>query len=337
MDKLSFQKSLNKVLVIKPSSLGDVVHSLPFLFSLKKGFPEAEVHWVIADSFAPLLAGHPLIDKLWVIKKDGWNKPAHFIRTVEELARLGRDLRQESYDAVFDLQGLLRSALIAKATGTAIRIGFEDAREGARFFYSHLVGGRRERDHAVDRYLNMARFAGCQAEAEFPMPVSADFSPPFDQYAVIAPGARWPSKRWPAKNFGEVAGALDMNSVVVGAASDRALADEVVARCGGKAVSLAGKTDLRELVEVIRHARFVLTNDSGPMHIAAALGIPVIALFGPTDPAVIGPYDSGKAQNMVFKKRFLCSPCRKRNCRGMSCMNAMESGWVIEEIKKRGF
>ncbi|MDA8156028.1 MAG: lipopolysaccharide heptosyltransferase II [Actinomycetota bacterium] len=337
MDKLSFKKGLKKVLVIKPSSLGDVVHSLPFLFSLKKGFPDAEVHWVIADSFAPLLSSHPLIHKLWVIKKDGWIKPGSFVNTIGELARLGRDLKRESFDAVFDLQGLLRSALIAKATGAAIRVGFEDAREGGRLFYTHLVGGRRERDHAVKRYLNMAKFAGCQTEAEFPMPASGEFTPPFDQYAVIVPGARWNSKRWPIWNFAEVAAALDMNSVVIGAASDRVLADEVVSHSGGKSVSLAGETDLRQLVEVMRRARFVLTNDSGPMHIAAALGVPVFALFGPTDPAVVGPYDNGRAENFVFKRHFACSPCRKRVCPGMRCMSAIEPGWVIEKIRKKFF
>jgi lipopolysaccharide heptosyltransferase I len=314
-------KNLIKILIVKPSSLGDVVHSLPFLNVMKTCFPKAEIHWVIAKGLEKLLEGHSMIDKLVIIHKDMWKKITHAQHTVKEIKALFKSLKQEKYDLVIDLQGLLRSGIITKATNAPIRVGFQEAREGSRLFYSHKVKGGKD-IHAVDRYLKIAAYLGCDiSDIRFPFPFDA-ISPPnrslfSEDYAVIIPGARWKTKVWPAENFGKLASKLSLRTVVVGSKSEIEAAHIIVSLSQDKSLSLAGKTDLKELVEVIRHARFVVSNDSGPMHIAAALSIPVFAIFGPTDQTRTGPYGKG---HTIIREDITCAPCFKKTCNDIKCM-----------------
>jgi heptosyltransferase-1 len=324
-----------KILIIKPSSLGDIVHSLPVLDVLHRCFPDPEIHWLVAKGFEGMLEGHPMLKKLWIIHKDQWKKIARIKSTVKELRKLFKDLKAENFDYAIDLQGLFRSGVIAKATGAPVRVGFAEAREGSRMFYTHTVAGGRE-VHAVDRYLKTAAFLGCDiSEVRFPFP-------PFDSnleaapsegngYAVMCPGARKPVNRWPAERFGKLASMLPLKTVVIGGKGDRMLADEVVEASGGKARSIAGKTDLKGLIGIIKHARIMVTNDTGPMHIAAALGIPVFAIFGAANPARTGPYGDG---HTVIRKEISCSPCYRRNCEEPVCMEMIKVKEVAAIINK---
>lgn len=327
-----------KILIVKPSSLGDVVHSLPFLNAVKTSFPKTEIHWVIAKGFEGLLEGHPMINKLWIINKDEWKKIKNAKGTIKELNASFKALKKEKYDIVVDLQGLLRSGLITAATGAPVKIGFKEAREGSRFFYTHkLEGGKNI--HAVDRYLKIADFLGCDiSDIRFPFPLH--FKSSFithhlslsEDYAVIVPGARWKTKKWPPEKFGELSSKLPLHIVIVGSKGEMDIANKIVACSDGKAISLAGKTDLKELIEVIRGARFVASNDSGPMHIAAALGIPVFAIFGPTDPLRTGPY--GK-RHTIIKEDISCAPCFRKTCDNMKCLKSLTVERVYEVIKTR--
>jgi heptosyltransferase-1 len=140
---LDIRKSLikdpRKILIIKPSSLGDVVHSLPFLNVIRTCVPKAEIHWVIAKGFEGLLEGHPMVNKLWIINKDKWKKIKNVKGTINELKGLFKELKKEKFDLVLDLQGLLRSGILTSATSAPVRIGFAEAREGSKFFYTHKV------------------------------------------------------------------------------------------------------------------------------------------------------------------------------------------------------
>jgi len=328
-----------KILIVKPSSLGDIVHSLPFLNAIKTRFPKAEIHWMIARGFEGLLEGHPMIDKLWVVNKDAWKKISQVQGTIAEIKRLFRELTSEKFDIVIDLQGLLRSGIITAATGSPLRIGFKEAREGSRFFYTHKVVGGKD-IHAVDRYLRIAEFLGCDVTGiSFPLAAAESLLPLSIQhpalninepYVVIVPGARWKTKRWPPEKFGELSSMLPLKSVIVGDKNDKDVADEIVSLSEGKAISLTGKTTLRELIDVIRHAEFVISNDSGPMHIAAALGIPVFAIFGPTDPARTGPYGKG---HTIIRQDISCSPCFRRTCDDIKCMKSISADNVFGIIK----
>ncbi|OGW33981.1 MAG: lipopolysaccharide heptosyltransferase I, partial [Nitrospirae bacterium GWD2_44_7] len=249
MDVLKLKKPLRKILVIKPSSLGDIVHSLPFLNVLRDSFPKAEIHWIIARGLEGLLEGHPMINKLWIINKDDWKRIKGAGATIKELRSLFKSLKAERYDIVIDLQGLLRSGILAKATGAPVRIGFKEAREGSRIFYTHTVKAGKD-VHAVDRYLEMAKFLGCDtSEVKFPFPLSFTSQlSPFsfqlpDKYAVIVPGARWETKRWHPERFGELASMLSIRSVIVGGESDIDIAGIVVKNSGSNAVSIVGKTN----------------------------------------------------------------------------------------------
>lgn len=327
-------ENFKKILVVKPSSLGDVVHSLPFLYALRKKSPNAEIHWVIAKGLEGLLENNLLISKIWVIDKDKWQCVPALSNTLISLYNLRKNLRKECFDIVIDLQGLLRSGLLAYASGAHIRIGFKEAREGASLFYTHKIEGGRD-IHAVDRYLKIASFLGCDIknikwsilEAGNVFQNKIDY-----EYSVIAPGARWKTKKWHPECFGELASKLNIKSIVVGSNADVEIADQVVKNSKGNAVSLAGKTSLKELINVISKAKFVVTNDSGPMHIAAALNIPVFSIFGPTNPVRTGPYGKG---HTVLQAKIDCAPCYKKKCKSIKCMAYVRVEDVFNAIKEK--
>ncbi|MGC2061440.1 MAG: lipopolysaccharide heptosyltransferase I [Thermodesulfovibrionales bacterium] len=334
---IRLKQSPERVLIVKPSSLGDVVHSLPFLNSLHACFPEASIDWVIARGLDGLLEGHPMLDRLIVIDKDRWRRISQAAVTLTELKDLFRTLRARRYDLVVDLQGLLRSGLITKATRARVRVGFSEAREGSRLFYTRTVRGGRE-VHAVDRYLKVAAALGCETKnVVFPLPSSTGVSEKVKEvrnnlknYIVLVPGARWDTKIWPVGNFGALASMLPLKSVVIGGSGDRERAEEIVRLSGGRAFSVAGNTNLPELVELMRTAQCVVTNDSGPMHIAAALGIPVVAIFGPTSPVRTGPYGQ---RHVILKSERGCAPCYKRRCADVRCMRDITVDMVLEKTK----
>lgn len=339
MHTLRIDKPQAKVLIVKPSSLGDIVHSLVFLSAIKRRYPHIELQWVIAKGFEGILEGHPLIKKLWVINKDEWKNLSKIQTTISGLRGLFRGLKAERFDYVIDLQGLLRSGIITRASNAPVRIGFKEAREGSTVFYTHRVQVGKD-VHAVDKYLRVAAFLGCEIQdVSFPFPPPSQSAQldtavyplrkDFGKYAVLVPGARWKTKRWPARSFGELAAALPIKSVIIGSRADTHIADEIVALSGNKAVSLAGKTGLKDMIEVIRSASFMVCNDTGPMHIAAALGVHVFALFGPSSPVRTGPYGE---RHTIIKRDISCSPCYKRSCKSIKCMTLINPKEVIDLI-----
>jgi len=339
MDRKLLKRDPEKILIVKPSSLGDIVHSLVVLAALHKRFPLARIDWVVAKGFEGLLEGHPLLTRLWIIRKDQWKVLSHLRRTARELKELFLALRTERYDLVIDLQGLLRSGIITQATKSPVRLGLAEAREGSRLFYTNTVAGGRD-IHAVDRYLKLAAAVGCDiSSVSFPFPPAKDSAEigllieKLGDYAILVPGARKPVNRWPAERFGALAAALPIKTLVLGSRADAALADSVVAASGGKALSLAGQTSIPELIQLIRGGRFMVCNDTGPMHIAAACAIPVVALFGPANPVRTGPYGSVHA---VIKADVPCAPCYKKECSKPPCMETISVSQVVDAIQMRG-
>ena len=335
MSVLHSVQPVNKLLIIKPSALGDIVHSLPFLAAVKNSSPSTEVHWVVAKGLHDLLDDHPLVDKLWIIDKNKWKKIGSAHETFKEWRQLSCALKRERYDLVVDLQGLFRSGLIAYLSGTAERVGFSEAREGSRFFYTHRIQGGRD-IHAVDRYLKVAATLGYRTDAvEFPLPAvplpSTVSSMLPDEYAVIAPATGAAAKRWPAERFGRLASRLPLPSVVIGSGADAQLATEVVSASGGKAISLAGCTSIRETISVIRGGKLFISSDTGPMHLAAALGVPVFAVFGPTNPLRTGPYGN---RSTIIRSALPCAPCyARKQCKDWQCMTRIEVEEVLEQVE----
>jgi lipopolysaccharide heptosyltransferase I len=331
---INFNEMPQKILIVKPSALGDVIHALPFLSALKNRFPDAAIHWVIAKGLEGLLSNHPMIEKLWIINKGAWKNPSNISKTIRELKSLFSNLAIQNYDLVIDLQGLLRSAVITHFSKAKLSVGFSDARETAPFFYDIKIKGGKD-IHAVDRYLKIAQYLDCNINAvNFAMP-KFDPLPPImktlpEKYIVIIPSAMAQPKRWQPERFGQLASILPYPSIIIGSANDMPISEIVLKFSNGNARSLCGETTLIDLMAVIKNAVFCITNDTGPMHIAAALNIPIAAIFGPTNPIRTGPYGEN---NIIIRKVLPCSPCYKRKkCSNRICLDSLSADDVKEAV-----
>jgi heptosyltransferase-1 len=305
-----------RILIIKPSSLGDVVHALPTVNLIRKKFPDARISWLINDSLASLLKKCPVIDEQIEFRR-------HAYTTFPALLQR---LRHGHFDCVVDLQGLLRSGIMARATGAPRRLGLSDAREGARWFYNEIIPTPRA--HAIDRYLRAASHLGCAAgPIEFPLGIPPQIAA--EGLIAVNPSARWNTKLWGDDKFAELVRRLPSKRVVLtGSVTEREQIERIAQGCR----NLAGGTDLFELAELYRRCAVVVTNDSGPMHVAAAVNTPVVAIFGPTDPALTGPY--GK-QHVVLRSGIPCSPCLKPYCTHtprMECMTRVSVEQVLTAV-----
>ncbi len=291
-----------RIAIIKPSALGDIAHALPVLTALRDRYPAAEISWVVNKSFEPLLAGHPHLTETIAFDRAAFRRGT--LEAVAYSARFAALLRRRRFDLVVDLQGLLRTGLMTAATGAAVRVGFANAREGSRHFYTHRVAVD-ETAHAVEWYWEIAKFLGAgDLPKRFVLPVRAEetaavalamrgFPRP---WVAMAAGARWVTKRWPTRHFADLANRMYSSFggtvILVGAPDDIALSQEVAALLHGPFLDLTGKTPLPRLVAVLAESDGVVANDTGPLHVAAALGRPCIAPYTCTKTARHGPYTS---------------------------------------------
>lgn len=315
-------RELERILLVKPSSLGDVVHALPVLHVLRERFPPAQIDWVIGSVFAPLLRDHPAITRLVEFDRKRYGKMWKRPGAGKEFAAWIAALRSERYDCVIDLQGLFRSGFITRATGAPVRIGFADAREGATWCYTHLLPGASAATHAVDRNLQAANLLGIDADrAQFPLPISNEAAEKVrgllngetsDNRPIISlvPGARWDTKRWSPERFGQLADILAARAghrIALLGGNDELETCEAVANAASVPVTnLAGKTNLSELVAAIAQSNLVVCHDSAAAHLAVALDRPLVCITGPTDPARTGPYNRPES---VAKLDLDCAPC----------------------------
>ncbi len=332
-----------KILVVKPSSLGDVIHALPFLHALKETWPDAEVDWVISRNLKGILEGNPLINELILIDKDTWKDMKKVPATISEISGLKKYLQGQEYDMAVDLQGLLRSGLLTYFTRAKIKAGFKDAREGSRFFYNKKVTVDSS-SHAVEKCLEVATAIGAKAgTVTFPIYIDNEYKTgvkdllgEIGEYILIVPSARWLSKRWPVEKFASLIKMISLPCVIIGSKDDGRLALKIIKIVPeANVIDFCGRTDLNELVALTKGAKAVVTNDTGPMHIAAALNRPVVAIFGPTDPVKTGPY--GWQSNIdlnVVRNNVQCSPCRKKKCEEMICMERISVDSVFDVLKK---
>ncbi|MFO0840534.1 MAG: lipopolysaccharide heptosyltransferase II [Phycisphaerae bacterium] len=334
-----------RILLIKPSSLGDVVHGLPVLAALRAAHPRAHIAWLIGRAFAPLLRGHPLIDELIEFDRRKFGRMLRNPLFALEFVRFARALRRRRFDLVIDLQGLFRSGLLAWLSGAPRRVGFAAAREFAWAFYSERVECPADARHAVDRNVHLARTLGLAIDRpKFPLALTdgerqctaalADTGP----FVAVLPGARWTTKRWPASSFAALIDRIHAEDgrrcVMIGGPDDRELADEITRGCANPPLNLVGATTLRQAAVLIERSLGVICVDSGPMHIAAALNKPIVALFGPTDPARTGPYSSSAE---VVTHPVDCAPCLSRSCRfaHQNCLRELSVEAVYRIVKAR--
>ncbi|HEX3627516.1 MAG TPA: lipopolysaccharide heptosyltransferase II [Verrucomicrobiae bacterium] len=340
-----------KILILKPSSLGDIIQALPVLRLLKLHLRDAEIHWWVDSKFAGMLEGDPDLAGIVLFKRERWSSPLHW----PEMIRSIQWMRLQHFDWVIDLQGLLRSAVFAWLARGKLLIGLdnpmEGGREGASLFYDVAVRTPGEK-HAIGRYLSILPRLGVPRHTNFQwLPVRPavaesvkskwpQVSNQRSRWIAIQPGARWPTKCWPMENFAELVRLLaqkfpDTRFAVMGGAADKMRGEAIFRAAPDRVLNLCGETTLPEMIEWLRLCRLMITNDTGPMHAAAAMGLPVVALFGPTDPGSTGPY--GQLEN-VMRIDLPCSPCFKSYCRWkntMECLTAISPQMVFEFTQKR--
>lgn len=333
-----------KILILKPSSLGDVVQAMPVLRLLKLHLPAAEIFWWVDTSFAPLLEGDPDLAGVVHFDRRRWTMPAHWPRLWQSV----QWMRAQKFDWVIDLQCLARSGAFAWLANGNFLIGLDETREGARGFYDVAVPRASYHTHAVDWYLAVLPRLGVPVHWNFnwlpqrpaiAAAVKQKWKTDSARWIALQPGARWTNKRWPIEHFSALVKQLaarfaDARFVILGGNDDKSLAETLVAAAPERCLNLSGQTSLLEMVEWLRLSEVLVTNDTGPMHVAAALRKPVVAMFGPTEPRRTGPY--GQLAN-VLRYPLPCSPCMKSRChyvKPLECLNAISPAEVFERARR---
>ena len=333
-----------KILILKPSSLGDVIQALPVLRLLKLHFRDAEIFWWVDSALAPLLEGDPDLAGIVRFERRRWAVPRHW----PEMLRSVRWMREQEFDLVIDLQCLARSGAFAWLANGKFLVGLDEVREGARGFYDIAVRRASFHAHAVDWYLSVLPQLGVPVRKHFvwlperPQIAAAVQSkwPDGTSWIALQPGTRWPTKCWPAEYFAELVRQLavqfpDTRFAILGTAEDRPLGEMISRGAPERCLNLCGQTKLLEMVEWLRRCELMVTNDTGPMHVAAALGKPLVALFGPTEPRRTGPY--GHLEN-VLRIDLPCSPCLKSHCvyeKPNECLKAISPAMVFERARMK--
>ena len=375
-------RTFERILLIKLSAIGDVIHTIPLLNALRRHFPSARIDWLSKPTPAEFIRDLPALDEVLVYGENqteapqyNWDGFTHFVRLIRDhrfLAMLSR-LRAAKYDLVIDMQGQMRSGFVSMVTGAPVRIGFErprkelweaqgatlppgtvkrawkGAREGSWLAYTHPVKLPTLAMHAIDRYLLVGDMLGFGHEAaDFSMPTRAAAEERIDALLrehvgaaarppiVITPAALWETKRWQAEGFATVARHLMARGypVILAGAPNEVEECQRIAEAAPGAVVLAGLTSLPELAALIRRSALALTNDSGPLHLTTALDRKVVALFGPTNPVWVGPYQRPEA---VLRTGVACSPCYLRTLarcpHDHACMRDLTPERVIGAIE----
>lgn len=330
--------SNGRFLIVKPSSLGDVLHAFPAVATLCRE-TGAKADWLIHPAFAPLLKYMPCVENTILFERKKLGKLSSFFPAFNQLKH---NLRQNRYDAVIDLQGLFRSALIARFAKAAIHTGPANPREGiARLFYNRIFQPESGIHALIKNNQAVAQFLGkntADLDFSFTLPVveenlrsaeklldSANVSADQRKCLVgLAPGARWITKQWKPEFFATLIVELkkripQAHFILLGTADDIPAADTICKAVNENITDLCGKTTLGDLVELTRMCTLFVSNDSGPMHIAAALNVPVLALFGPTDPVLTGPFTDRKS--VLQPADLPCIRCMKRQCPTMRCQD----------------
>ncbi|MCL2330086.1 MAG: lipopolysaccharide heptosyltransferase II [Phycisphaerae bacterium] len=329
-----------------------MIHALPVLNGLRQRYPHAKISWMVASSCAGLLEGRPDLDEIIRFDRKRYGLLGRNPLASWEFITFVRDLHARKFDLVLDLQGLFRSGFLTLMTGARTRVGFANARELATIFYNHRVPVPNPEIHAVKRNYLFSRLLGFDdIPIAFNLPIRPDAREsvrqlladhglsPNSNYLVVGPGTRWETKQWPTEHFSaaitRIHRELSLPIVLTGMPEEREIADRVATGSSAGIINIAGKTSLPQMIALIADARAVLMHDSGPMHLATALGKPMVAIYGPTSPARTGPY--GRADT-VARLDLPCSPCYLKKIsecpHGHRCLRELSPDTVAAQVQQ---
>ena len=353
---------IERLLIVRLGSMGDVIHTLPAATLLRRAFPAATLGWLVEERWADLLCApsaqragsrspaRPLLDAVHVVNTLAWRSALFSDETWKEALSAWRELRAAHYEVAVDFQGGVRTALMARWTGAPACVGFESPREhAASVFYTHRVeaGGR----HVIERNAELAAaIAGVPAEIlppEFPLdPVAEEYCERrlrlrgVRQFAILNPGAGWEGKQWPPERYGAVArglASMGLRSLINFGPGEEPLARAAAAASAGAAEAVP--SSVSELIAFTRRAQLFIGGDTGPMHLAAALDVPVVALFGPTSPARNGPFAarsialrSALSSSSATPQRAAARSHRERPDEGLLALTAQEVLQAAQQV-----
>jgi len=322
------QYSARRIAIVKPSALGDIVHALPVLTAVRRRYPQARITWVVNHTYEPLLNGHPDLDATLAFDRAAARRSP--LAAVRNYVRFARVLRRQEFDLVVDLQGLLRSSLMTLATGAPRRVGLGCAREGATLFYTDVIPvSDPDHTHAVDRCWRVADALGVgDLPKVFHVPLHENarewanerlggFPRP---WLVLGVGARWSTKRWLPAHFAALVRRAQAQfggtAVFVGSRDEADAASATARELRGRTLDLTGQTTLPQLAALLARADVMIANDTGPLHLAAALGRPVVAPYTCTSVVENGPYgqSSGAVETRVWCKGSYLTRCPRLEC-----------------------
>ncbi len=338
------------ILIVKTSAIGDVIHTLPALNALRRKYPESRIDWLVEEAAADVVIGHRALDAVLVSRRKAWIrdlKQGRVLAAYRGFAGFVKKLRVTEYDLLIDFQGLLKSGIFVGLARAKRKVGFGKGMEHAECSYLFLnepIPPVNMDQHAAIRELLLLKAIGIESEEiVFDLPVTdeqrekieyllaAEGIDPAKPLVAINPMTTWETKHWRNDRFARVADALlDKGMAVVfsGGPQDVRGIEEIRGAMVGKAASLAGRTTLKELAALYERVAVLITTDTGPMHLAAAAGAPVVALFGPTAPWRTGPFGEG---HRILRADIACSPCLKRQCdRDHACMTQITVDQVVQ-------
>jgi heptosyltransferase-1/heptosyltransferase-2 len=332
------------ILIIKMSSLGDILHTLPFAAALRERFKTAKISWLVHPQFSDFIPYPSVIDEIIFFDKANFKKMS-ILKKMGYFLKTCRLLRSKRFDLVIDMQGLFKSAVFALTSGCKNRIGYCEMRELSGFV-SKAIRGKNMNAHVIERYLDVARFLGSEVKSiEFPIADLTDAEKSIcdklkkfgvnGKYVVFVVGARWSTKEWLTKHYAKLAQMIIKDGffvVLAGGESDAKKSSEIKS-LAKDVIDFTGKTNLKELAALIKLSVFYISADTGPLHLAAALKKPLIAMYGPTLPSRTGPYANDNAA--VIQTPLSCAGCLRKKCGDWRCMEDITPKSVYEAFKNR--
>jgi lipopolysaccharide heptosyltransferase II len=348
-------KTAKNILIVRLGSMGDIVQVIPAAINLREAFPSVHISWLVEDKLQDLVEGLPCINSILVFPRRQWQSylknPLKYAKLFSEIKLFLKELRKRNYDIALDFHGNFRSGLLTYLSNAKARLGFSRGycKEGNFIFTNVRIAPHGRKIHRIDKYLSLLR--GLEIEAHYRKPV---FSIPavdrlyIDNFilhnhldkkplAIIHPGTSQfgQFKRWHTKYYAQLADRLihelNYSAVFTWGPAEYTIVEEILSYMQQQAIPACKTSSVKQLIALIHHARLFIGSDTGPTHIASCLGIPTVAIFGPKDPAIYAPYDKNAS---VVRKDLPCSPCEKRTCRHVVCIDSISPDDVFDAVCK---